>query len=231
MFLALEEDLVAGRLTDAAITAAWDARKITWKQKSEFTLAKEKRQTATFKAADSMLKKMIGYEDTRIITTDKTNVAFEKYRKASVELYDYYRANPGIASNDLIAYAKTLIQDDSIVKERTVQIQTKSKEIFNVVNTNEVLKVARLINEEKYGSVRNIFEFKKQFSGSEGFKELKILLENIQSIPVNGELVLKDNLIFKDVKVTRPKGMNDDELDILITKVDDIISLLEEDGR
>ena len=231
MFLALEEDLVAGRLTDAAITAAWDARKITWKQKSEFTLAKEKRQTATFKAADSMLKKMVGYEDTRIITTDKTNVAFEKYRKASVELYDYYRANPGIASNDLIAYAKTLIQDDSIVKERTVQIQTKSKEIFNVVNTNEVLKVARLINEEKYGSVRNIFEFKKQFSGSEGFKELKILLENIQSIPVNGELVLKDNLVFKDVKVTRPKGMNDDELDILITKVDDIISLLEEDGR
>ena len=83
----------------------------------------------------------------------------------------------------MIAYAKTLIQDDSIVKERTVQIQTKSKEIFNVVNTNEVLKVARLINEEKYGSVRNIFEFKKQFSGSEGFKELKILLENIQSIP------------------------------------------------
>ena len=210
---------------------AWDARKITWKQKSEFTLAKEKRQTATFKAADSMLKKMVGYEDTRIITTDKTNVAFEKYRKASVELYDYYRANPGIASNDLIAYAKTLIQDDSIVKERTVQIQTKSKEIFNVVNTNEVLKVARLINEEKYGSVRNIFEFKKQFSGSEGFKELKILLENIQSIPINGELVLKDNLLFKDVKVTRPKGMNDDELDILITKVDDIISLLEEDGR
>ena len=66
---------------------------------------------------------------------------------------------------------------------------------------------------------------------SEGFKELKILLENIQSIPVNGELVLKDNLLFKDVKVTRPKGMNDDELDILITKVDDIISLLEEDGR
>ena len=231
MFLALEEDLVAGRLTDAAITAAWDARKITWKQKSEFTLAKEKRQTATFKAADSMLKKMVGYEDTRIITTDKTNVAFEKYRKASVELYDYYRANPGIASNDLIAYAKTLIQDDSIIKERTVQIQTKSKEIFNVVNTNEVLKVARLINEEKYGSVRNIFEFKKQFSGSEGFKELKILLENIQSIPVNGELVLKDNLVFKDVKVTRPKGMNDDELDILITKVDDIINLLEEDGK
>jgi hypothetical protein len=231
MYLALEEDLVAGRLTDEAITAAWDARKITWKQKSEFTLAKDKRQTATFKAADSMLKKMIGYEDTRIITTDKTNVAFEKYRKASVELYDYYRANKGIASNDLIAYAKTLIQDDSIVKERTVQIQTKSKEIFNVVNTNEVLKVARLINEEKYGSVRNIFEFKKQFSGSEGFKELKILLENIQSIPVNGELVLKDNLVFKDVKVTRPKGMNDDELDILITKVDDIISLLEEDGR
>ena len=42
-----------------------------------------------------MLKKMVGYEDTRIITTDKTNVAFEKYRKASVELYDYYRANPG----------------------------------------------------------------------------------------------------------------------------------------
>ena len=62
----------------------------------------------------------------------------------------------------MIAYAKTLIQDDSIVKERTVQIQTKSKEIFNVVNTNEVLKVARLINEEKYGSVRNIFEFKKR---------------------------------------------------------------------
>ena len=144
-----------------------------------------------------MLKKMVGYEDTRIITTDKTNVAFEKYRKASVEQKDYYRANPGIASNDLIAYAKTLIQDDSIVKERTVQIQTKSKEIFNVVNTNEVLKVARLINEEKYGSVRNIFEFKKQFSGSEGFKELKILLENIQSIPVNGELVLKDNLLLK----------------------------------
>ena len=232
MFLALEEDLVAGRLTDAAITAAWDARKITWKQKSEFTLAKEKRQTATFKAADSMLKKMVGYEDTRIITTDKTNVAFEKYRKASVELYDYYRANPGIASNDLIAYAKTLIQDDSIVKERTVQIQDKSKEIFNVVNTNEVLKVARLIDADKYGTIRNIFDFKKQFSGSsEGFKELKILLENIQAIPVNGELVIKDNLIFKDVKVTRPKGMNDDELDILITKVDDIISLLEEDGR
>ena len=232
MFLALEEDLVAGRLTDAAITAAWDARKITWKQKSEFTLAKEKRQTATFKAADSMLKKMVGYEDTRIITTDKTNVAFEKYRKASVELYDYYRANPGIASNDLIAYAKTLIQDDSIVKERTVQIQDKSKEIFNVVNTNEVLKVARLIDADKYGTIRNIFDFKKQFSGSsEGFKELKILLENIQAIPVNGELVIKDNLIFKDVKVTRPKGMNDDELDILITKVDDIINLLEEDGK
>ena len=232
MFLELEEDLVAGRLTDAAITAAWDARKITWKQKSEFTLAKEKRQTATFKAADSMLKKMVGYEDTRIITTDKTNVAFEKYRKASVELYDYYRANPGIASNDLIAYAKTLIQDDSIVKERTVQIQDKSKEIFNVVNTNEVLKVARLIDADKYGTIRNIFDFKKQFSGSsEGFKELKILLENIQAIPVNGELVIKDNLIFKDVKVTRPKGMNDDELDILITKVDDIINLLEEDGK
>ena len=60
---------------------------------------------------------------------------------------------------------------------------------------------------------------------------LKILLENIQAIPVNGELVIKDNLIFKDVKVTRPKGMNDDELDILITKVDDIINLLEEDGK
>ena len=42
MYLALEEDLVSRRLTDAFITAAWDARKITWKQKSEFTLAKEK---------------------------------------------------------------------------------------------------------------------------------------------------------------------------------------------
>ena len=71
---------------------------------------------------------MVGYEDTRIITTDKTNVAFEKYRKASVK-FDYYRANPGIASNDLIAYAKTLIQDDSIVKERTVQIQKIKRNI------------------------------------------------------------------------------------------------------
>ena len=49
---------------------------------------------------------MVGYEDTRIITTDKTNVAFEKYVKRSGELLKFYNNNPNITPNDLIAYAR-----------------------------------------------------------------------------------------------------------------------------
>ena len=60
----------------------------------------------------------------------KKNLAFERYRKKSIELYEYFINTPDVTANELIAKAKEIVGKTTAeqdFKVKILQIQNKIK--------------------------------------------------------------------------------------------------------
>jgi hypothetical protein len=233
----LETLLIRDQLTDIDVDNAYSKRKITSKQRSEFKLAIDKRKTATFTKADAYMKKAIGYEDTRISIgdSDEKNMAFERYRIKSNELYDYMINNPGISSGELMAKAKEIVADRQVDADITVKINTLRTKIssnnkayggFSLMN-NEFLKYMRAHDE----TIKTMNDFSTNYFGSaENMDKLIVALRSIQKIPEGGSIKVDVPGKWFDDEVKRPFNINDDNLDIIIADVKALKELYNQQG-
>ena len=233
----LETLLIRDQLTDIDVDDAYSKRKITSKQRSEFKLAIDKRKTATFTKADAYMKKAIGYEDTRISIgdSDEKNMAFERYRIKSNELYDYMINNPGISSGELMAKAKEIVADRQVDADITVKINTLRTKIssnnkayggFSLMN-NEFLKYMRAHDE----TIKTMNDFSSNYFGSaENIDKLIVALRSIQKIPEGGSIKVDVPDKWFDEEVKRPFNISDDNLDKVIADVKALKDLYNQQG-
>ena len=243
-YLDLEIDLVSGKLDQKAIDDAWKERKITWKEKSYFVLAVEKRKSAAFKEADSQLKKAIGYPDGQILVMDENKAndeAFETYRIASGKLYQWYLNNPGASVKELTDYAATLVESQSVINQRKIQIQKSENNIksFKMQNGStfqlsspELLKFIKT-QDERFKNLTSFTVVGEFLGSSEKLRNLKIIIQNIKVIPEGGKF--EDKFDFgtglRDETITRPGNITNNDIDLMVQEIDKLIGMYERDGK
>ena len=232
----LEEMLIMGTITNLDIDEAYTKRDITAKQRSDFKLAKDKRLTSTFKEADAYLKKAIGYEDTRITIGDseEKNLAFDRYRAKSIELYEYFINTPDVTASDLIAQAKEIVGKTTAEQDAKVKILTTRSEIKTTkygqftMNSNAMYSYAKKVG---LTEAKSKSEFDNLFTTVEGVSTIISILDSIKLIPEGGERKIEDTGIFFDDTVTRPLSITNDNIDILRSKLKAYQTLLIEDQQ
>ena len=232
----LEEMLIMGTITNLDIDEAYAKRDITAKQRSDFKLAKDKRLTSTFKEADAYLKKAIGYEDTRITIGDseEKNLAFDRYRAKSIELYEYFINTPDVTASDLIAQAKEIVGKTTAEQDAKVKILTTRSEIKTTkygqftMNSNAMYVYAKKVG---LTEAKSKSEFDNLFTTVEGVSTIISVLDSIKLIPEGGERKIEDTGIFFDDTVTRPLSITNDNIDILRSKLKAYQTLLIEDQQ
>ena len=233
----LETLLIRDQLTDIDVDDAYSKRKITSKQRSEFKLAIDKRKTATFTKADAYMKKAIGYEDTRISIgdSDEKNMAFERYRIKSNELYDYMINNPGISSAELMAKAKEIVADRQVDADITVKINTlrtkltSNQKVYGgfSTNNNEFLKYVRDFDPD----IKSMNDFQTKYYGSaENLNNLLNVVRSIYEIPEGGSKKVEVPGLFNDKEIKRPFGITNDNLDKLIADINALKELYNQQG-
>jgi len=236
VFDKLEELLLLGDLDNLDIDEAYTKRDITAKQRSDFKLAKDKRLTSTFKEADAYLKKAIGYEDTRITIGDseEKNLAFDRYRAKSIELYEYFINTPDVTASDLIAQAKEIVGKTTAEQDAKVKILTTRSEIKTTkygqftMNSNAMYSYAKKVG---LTEAKSKSEFDNLFTTVEGVSTIISILDSIKLIPEGGERKIEDTGIFFDDTVTRPLSITNDNIDILRSKLKAYQTLLIEDQQ
>ena len=225
-----------GNITNWDIDDAYTKRDITAKQRSDFKLAKDKRLTSTFKEADAYLKKAIGYEDTRITIGDseEKNLAFDRYRAKSIELYEYFINTPDVTASDLIAQAKEIVGKTTAEQDAKVKILTTRSEIKTTKYSQLTMNSnAMYVDAKKVGltEAKSKSEFDNLFTTVEGVSTIISVLDSIKLIPEGGERKIEDTGIFFDDTVTRPLSITNDNIDILRSKLKAYQTLLIEDQQ
>ncbi|MDC0619422.1 hypothetical protein OAO89_03830, partial [Pelagibacteraceae bacterium] len=163
------------------------------------------------------------------------NMAFERYRIKSNELYDYMINNPGISSGELMAKAKEIVVDRQVDADITVKINTLRTKIssnnkayggFSLMN-NEFLKYMRAHDE----TIKTMNDFSTNYFGSaENMDKLIVALRSIQKIPEGGSIKVDVPGKWFDDEVKRPFNINDDNLDIIIADVKALKELYNQQG-
>lgn len=245
----LETLLIRGQLTVQDVDEVYDQRKITPKQRSEFKLAIDQRQTTAFTKADDYLKKAIGYEDTRISIgdSDEKSIAFEKYRKKSNELYDYMRSDIEYKKSngetgyrkptpdELLSFAKQIVSVDTgekdieakILKLRT-QLTSNPKTYGGfTTNNNTFLGYVKMADP----NIKTMNDFQTNYYGSaDNVSKLITVLRSIQKIPQGGSIKVDVPGKFFDQEVKRPFNVTDDNLDKAIADAKALKTLYEQQG-
>ena len=241
----LEVSLLFGDLTFADVDAAYNERKITAKQRSYFKLAIDKRTSKAFTDADNILKKELAYEDTRISIGDseEKTLSYEQYRKKSLELYDYMRSDIDDGKggtrkptpNELIAYAKQIVE----VKTDEVDLQVKINTLNSKVYSNTKEYGGFYVNNEMKNfimnsdeSIQTMQDIKSNYFGnSTNLEKYVDILISIKSIPEGGSIKIKVPGMFNDKKITRPNGVTNNVLSRYISDVKALIELYKEQGN
>jgi hypothetical protein len=240
VFDKLEEMLIMGTITNQDIDEAYATRDITAKQRSDFKLAKDKRLTSTFKEADAYLKKAIGYEDTRITIGDseEKNLAFDRYRAKSIELYEYFINTPDVTASDLIAQAKEIVGTTTASQDLKAKIITTRAEIKTTkygqftMNSNAMFVYAKKVG---LTEAKTKSEFDNLFTTVEGVSTIISVLDSILLIPEGGEVNIEGTGIFgsgvMEDTISRPLSITNDNIDILRSKLLAYQTLLTEDQQ
>lgn len=241
----LEVSLLFGDLTFADVDEAYSKRQITAKQRSYFKLAIDKRTSKAFTDADNILKKELAYEDTRISIGDseEKTLAYEQYRKKSLELYDYMRSDIDDGKggtrkptpNELIAYAKQIVE----VKTDEVDLQVKINTLNSKVYSNTKEYGGFYVNNEMKNfimnsdeSIQTMQDIKSNYFGnSTNLEKYVDILISIKSIPEGGSIKIKVPGMFNDKKLSRPNGVTNDVLNRYISDVKALIELYKEQGN
>ena len=240
VFDKLEEMLIMGTITNQDIDEAYATRDITAKQRSDFKLAKDKRLTSTFKEADAYLKKAIGYEDTRITIGDseEKNLAFDRYRAKSIELYEYFINTPDVTASDLIAQAKEIVGTTTASQDLKAKIITTRAEIKTTkygqftMNSNAMFVYAKKVG---LTEAKTKSEFDNLFTTVEGVSTIISVLDSILLIPEGGEVNIEGTGIFgsgvMEDTISRPLSITNDNIDILRSKLLAYQTLLTKDQQ
>lgn len=241
----LEVSLLFGDLTFADVDEAYSKRQITAKQRSYFKLAIDKRTSKAFTDADNILKKELAYEDTRISIGDseEKTLAYEQYRKKSLELYDYMRSDIDDGKggtrkptpNELIAYAKQIVE----VKTDEVDLQVKINTLNSKVYSNTKEYGGFYVNNEMKNfimnsdeSIQTMQDIKSNYFGnSTNLEKYVDILISIKSIPEGGSIKIKVPGMFNDKKLSRPNGVTNDVLSRYISDVRALIELYKKQGN
>lgn len=235
----LEVSLLFGDLTFADVDEAYNKRQITAKQRSYFKLAIDKRTSKAFTDADDILKKELAYEDTRISIGDseEKTLAYEQYRKKSLELYDYMRSNIDDGKggtrkptpNELIAYAKQIVQ----VKTEEVDLQVKINTLNSKVYSNTKEYGGFYVNNEMKNfimqsdeSIKTMSDVRANYFGnSTNLEKYLDVLISIKGIPEGGSIKIEVPGMFNDKTLSRPNGVTNDVLSRYISDVKALIEL------
>ena len=240
VFDKLEEMLIMGTITNQDIDEAYATRDITAKQRSDFKLAKDKRLTSTFKEADAYLKKAIGYEDTRITIGDseEKNLAFDRYRAKSIELYEYFINTPDVTASDLIAQAKEIVGTTTASQDLKAKILKTRSEIKTTkygqftMNSNAMFVYAKKVG---LTEAKTKSEFDNLFTTVEGVSTIISVLDSILLIPEGGEVNIEGTGIFgsgvMEDTISRPLSITNDNIDILRSKLLAYQTLLTKDQQ
>lgn len=241
----LEVSLLFGDLTFADVDEAYNQRKITAKQRSYFKLAIDKRTSKAFTDADDILKKELAYEDTRISIGDseEKTLAYEQYRKKSLELYDYMRSDIDDGKggtrkptpNELIAYAKQIVQ----VKTEEVDLQVKINTLNSKVYSNTKEYGGFYVNNEMKNfimqsdeTIKTMQDVKANYFGnSTNLDKYLDILRSIKNIPEGGYIKVDVEGSMFDKKLTRPNGVTNDVLNRYISDVKALIELYKQQGN
>lgn len=233
----LETLLIRDQLTDIDVDDAYAKRKITSKQRSEFKLAIDKRKTSTFTKADAYMKKAIGYEDTRISIgdSDEKNMAFERYRIKSNELYDYMINNPGISSAELMAKAKEIVADRQVDADITVKINTlrtkltSNQKVYGGFSTNNNTFLQYVRDFDPDTKTMNDFQT-KYYGSAENLNNLLNVVRSIYEIPEGGSKKVEVPGLFNDKEIKRPFSITNDNLDKIIADINALKELYNQQG-
>jgi len=241
----LEVSLLFGDLTFADVDAAYNERKITAKQRSYFKLAIDKRTSKAFTDADDILKKSLAYEDTRISIGDseEKTLAYEQYRKKSLELYDYMRSDIDDGQggtrkptpNELITYAKQIVE----IKTDEVDLQVKINQLNSKVYSNTKEYGGFYVNNEMKNYIMNSDESietmsdirSNYFGNSTNLEKYLDILISIKGIPEGGSVDIRVPGMFNDKKITRPNSVTNDVLRRYISDVKALIELYKQQGN
>ena len=245
----LEVSLLFGDLTFGDVDEAYGKRQITAKQRSYFKLAIDKRTSKAFTDADDILKKSLAYEDTRLSIGDseEKTLAYEQYRKKSLELYDYMRSDieftksngeTGVrkpTANELIAYAKQIVE----VKTDETDLQVKINTLNNKVYANTKEYGGFYVNSEMKNFIMNSDESietmqdirANYFGNSTNLDKYLDVLRSIKNIPEGGYIKVDVEGKLFDKKLTRPNGVTNDVLNRYISDVKALIELYKQQGN
>jgi len=241
----LEVSLLFGDLTFADVDAAYNERKITAKQRSYFKLAIDKRTSKAFTDADDILKKSLAYEDTRISIGDseEKTLAYEQYRKKSLELYDYMRSDIDDGQggtrkptpNELITYAKQIVE----IKTDEVDLQVKINQLNSKVYSNTKEYGGFYVNNEMKNYIMNSDESietmsdirSNYFGNSTNLEKYLDILISIKGIPEGGYIKVDVEGKLFDKKIKRPNGVTNDVLNRYISDVKALIELYKQQGN
>lgn len=241
----LEVSLLFGDLTFADVDAAYNERKITAKQRSYFKLAIDKRTSKAFTDADDILKKELAYEDTRLSIGDseEKTLAYEQYRKKSLELYDYMRSDIDDGKggtrkptpNELIAYAKQIVEIKTDEADLQVKINTLNSKVYSNTKeyggfyVNNEMKNFIMQSDETIKTMQDVKA--NYFGNSTNLDKYLDILRSIKNIPEGGYIKVDVEGSMFDKKLTRPNGVTNDVLNRYISDVKALIELYKQQGN
>ena len=211
-WVALQEDLVHGRLEGDEIYVAWLTHKIGHKQYTELQTKYQARKKAKFRVVDTYLKNAIGYVEADIISTrDADDVAYERYRVAINELINYSIHNPGASEDDLKLKAEELLL-----------VHTEDATQTKLINKSK----KTLVRQSGYQLSNTLWTkwFKNYVNTDEGE-----ILEHITIVLSTKEGATKildqvDDLIEMSIE-DRPLQIPNEKLDLLIEELKKLIRL------
>jgi hypothetical protein len=241
----LEVSLLFGDLTFGDVDEAYSKRQITAKQRSYFKLAIDKRTSKAFTDADDILKKSLAYEDTRISIGDseEKTLAYEQYRKKSLELYDYMRSDIDDGqggtrkptANELIAYAKQIVEVKTDETDLQVKINTLNSKVYSNTKeyggfyVNNEMKNYIMNSDESIETMQDIKS--NYFGNSTNLEKYVDLLISIKGIPEGGYIKVDVEGKLFDKKIKRPNGVTNDVLNRYISDVKALIELYKKQGN
>ena len=217
----LNDSLVQGTLTISEIKQAHRDLKLSAKTKYALIEKVITQKDTKWKAADAYMRKSFGYPDLDMAAfAEEAPVAYNKYRKKSLELYDYMLDNPELTAKDIMEKARELSEDvatdtekkneELITKNKLTNTQGKfgfKKQVFiNYLKENvSVDKIPKIQELTKY-NFNDIM-----LSTDEDIDDFISVLEEIKNIEVKKGLFVID--------VVRPLDLTDATLDAAIKEL------------
>lgn len=223
----LTDYLFSGTLSMNDIDFAYKHNAISLAQKRDLKTKLLTKKNESYRAAEKYMRNSFGFPEAGMITLDKdTKIAFEQFRNASNNLMDYMIANPQATAQDIMTEAKRVTGEVNTERDVNKEIKTIKATITN--KKGEYGLSSRAWTTYFKGFYKEDFtNINDEFLNTVGGIEALITELNELKELKTGD-VIKDSLIpFMDETFTRPMGITNEKINMLIEELEALGKLYE----